>query len=76
MWMSESKVEYDNKLNIHYLDVSNIDNCFSVVINGKKQTVSIAKLAKTYFPKVSELEILEFIVLYNDKINDNAMLAL
>ena len=49
MWMSESKVEYDNKLNINYLDVSNIDNCFSAVINGKKQTVSIAKLVKSVY---------------------------
>lgn len=53
MRMSESKVEYDNKLNINYLDVSNIDNCFSAVINGsRKQTVSIAKNQwKRYFLK-------------------------
>lgn len=70
MWISDSKVEYDNKLNINYLDLSKIDNCFTAVINGKKSSVSIAKFAKTYFPKISDLEVLEFIVLYNDKINE------
>lgn len=70
MWISDNKVEYDNKLNINYLDLSKIDNCFTAVINGKKTTVSIAKFSKTYFPNISDLEVLEFIVLYNDKINE------
>ena len=69
-WLTGTKVNYDNILNIHYLDVSNVDNCFTAVINGKKTSLSISKFARTYFPNIEESDILEFIVLYNDIINE------
>ena len=69
-WLTGTKVNYDNILNIHYLDVSNVDNCFTAVINGKKTSLSISKFARAYFPNIKESDILELIVLYNNAINE------
>ena len=41
---------YNNVSNIYYMDLSKVNNCFDIVIKGKKSTISIAKFANTYFP--------------------------
>ena len=49
----------------HYNNVSN--NCFDIVIKGKKSTISIAKFANTYFPdlKITDHALIEFHTAYN-----------
>ncbi len=53
--------------NLYYLDVSKTDNCFDMVVNGKKSTISIAKFSNSYFPnlEISKKGFIEFYTAYN-----------
>ncbi len=58
---------YNNVSNIYYMDLSKVNNCFDIVIKGKKSTISIAKFANTYFPdlKITDHALIEFHTAYN-----------
>ena len=63
----DGSLKYENVLNIYYMDLSKVDNCFDIVIKGKKSTISIAKFSNTYFPdlKISDNGLIEFHTAYN-----------
>lgn len=63
----DGSLKYENILNIFYMDLSKINNCFDIVIKGKKTTISIAKFANTYFPdlKITDHALIEFHTAYN-----------
>lgn len=65
--MIDGYTEYDNVLNIYYMDLSKVNNCFDVTVKGKKSTISIAKFANTYFPdlKITDHALVEFHTAYN-----------
>jgi hypothetical protein len=48
--LTDGSLKYENILDIYYMDISKVNNCFDIVIKGKKSTISIAKFSNTYFP--------------------------
>ena len=66
MWITGSKTPYENVLGIYYLDVSDVDNCFTATIKGKKTALSINRFVGAYFSDDLDYdEILEFSIAYN-----------
>ena len=63
----EGSIKYENLLNIYYMDLSKVDNCFDIVVKGKKSTISITKFSNTYFPdlKITDQGLIEFHTSYN-----------
>jgi hypothetical protein len=65
--LTDGSLKYDNILDIYYMDISKVNNCFDIVIKGKKSTISIAKFSNTYFPdlKITDHALIEFHTAYN-----------
>jgi len=59
--------KYNNVSNIYYMDLSKVNNCFDIIIKGKKSTISIVKFVNTYFPdlKITDNMLIEFYTAYN-----------